>query len=263
LIFRKIDYASIILDDHLKACHLVLTVMGFVFFSNKGRDKTMLTEARQLSLFGNDLKAMDLMIEKFKMIVNKYIRRGKKNLFAVIEHLRKFSCKTRGVSFCKVATMAQALGISERTIQRIISRLVDLGLVKKIPMIDKKTGTQWPNCYQLQSEIDWTHIVDSLAPDLVAMNQGGSVDPADTQNVTHDDTRNVTPSTSEKPMVHKRSWNVPAWGSFSKAFKSIKNINESKEEMIQFPFYNWLENSVSKHSVQQNRTIQLPDYLLR
>jgi hypothetical protein len=52
--------------------------MGFVFFSDKGRDETMLVEARKLSLFGNDLKAMDLMVEKIKMIVNKYIRRGKK-----------------------------------------------------------------------------------------------------------------------------------------------------------------------------------------
>jgi hypothetical protein len=40
--------------------------MGFVFFSDKGRDETMLVEARKLSLFGNDLKAMDLMVEKFK-----------------------------------------------------------------------------------------------------------------------------------------------------------------------------------------------------
>jgi DNA-binding Lrp family transcriptional regulator len=72
--------------------------------------------------------------------------------------------------------MAEALGISERTIQRIITRLVDLGLVKRIAMIDRKTGAQLPNCYQLQSEIDWNHIVDSLAPNLVAMTEGVPVD---------------------------------------------------------------------------------------
>jgi hypothetical protein len=205
----------------------------------------MLAEARKLSLFGNDLKAMDWTIDKFKMLLNKYIRRGKKNLFAVIEHLRKFSCKTRGVSFCKVSTMAEALDLSERTIQRIITRLVDLGLIKRVSMMDKKTGAQWPNCYQLQSEIDWNHVVDSLAPDLVAMTEDVPVEPSDTQNVTQDNTQNVTPSTVENPMEYKRSWNVPAWGSISKAFKSSKNINEFKEDTYpigSFPFYNWLEN---------------------
>jgi predicted transcriptional regulator len=203
----------------------------------------MLAEARQLSLF-NDLSVMDNLVDKFKMLVSKYIRRGKKNFFAVVEHLRKFSCKTRGVSFCKVSTMAEALGISERTVQRIITRLVDLGLVKRVTMIDQKTGAQWPNCYQLQSQIDWNHVVESLAPDLVAITEELPADRSVTQEVTQDDIQNVTPSTGDNPIKHNRSWTVPTWGSFSNAFKSSKNIYEFKEDMnqISFPFFYWLEN---------------------
>ena len=201
----------------------------------------MLAEAKKLSLF-TTLEALDLTVNKFKLIADQYLRRGKKNFLAVVEFLRRYSCKTKGVSFCKVATMATILELSERTIQRIINRLVELGIVKKIMVFDQKTGSQLPNYYQLQAQIDWKKIVDTLSPEIVISHEEEKVDPSElvvTQNVT----QNVTPSTSIKPLVHKPFWAIPDKGSFLYSLTNhIKNNKYKKEPKISFPFYNWLEN---------------------
>lgn len=211
---------------------------GFVF-SSKGEEYIMLAEAKRLSLF-NTLEALDLTVNKFKMIADQYLRRGKKNFLAVVELLRRYSCKTKGVSFCKVATMAKILELSERTIQRIINRLVELGIVKKRMVFDQKTGAQLPNYYQLQDQIDWKKVVDSLSPQIVVAHEGELVEPsalADTQ----DDTRNVTPPVLDKPNQHKPFWAIPDKGSFLYAVKSLKKDNKYNQPTSSFSFYNWLE----------------------
>jgi len=218
----------------------------------------MLAEAKRLSLF-NTLEALDLTVNKFKMIADQYLRRGKKNFLAVVELLRRYSCKAKGVSFCKVATMAKILELSERTIQRIINRLVELGIVKKKMVFDQRTGAQLPNYYQLQDQIDWKKVVDSLSPQIVVAHEGELVDPsalADTHHDTPDDTRNVTPYTMDKPKQHKPFWAIPDKGSFLYAVTNIKKDNQYNQPTSSFPFYNWLEPEEDTFSPEKKMSSQ-------
>lgn len=206
----------------------------------------MLAEARKHSLF-RTLEKMDEIVNKFKLIADQHLRRGKKNFLTVVEHLRRYSCRAKGVSFCKVQTMAKILEISERTIQRIVKRLEQLGLVQRIFNFDERTGEQLPNFYQLQSHVDWNHVVDCLETKVESRTVTGEVitptELDDTANVAHNDGQNVTPSILDKPLPHKPFWAIPDKGSFLYSFLSNKKHNEFKEDTYpigSFPFYNWL-----------------------
>jgi len=226
----------------------------------------MLAEAKRLSLF-NTLEALDLIVNKFKMLADQYLRRGKKNFLAVVEYLRRYSCKTKGVSFCKVTTMAKNLKVSERTIQRIINRLIELGIVKRIMAFDQKTGEQLPNYYQLQDQIDWKKVVDSLSPQIVVAHEGELVEPsalADTHHDTLDDTRNVTPPVLDEPKQHKHFWAIPDKGSFLYAVKNFKKDNQYSQPTSSFPFYNWLEPEEDTFSPEKKLSSQqYLDFILR
>lgn len=214
----------------------------------------MFAEARKLSLF-NTLEALDLVVNKFKLLADKYLSRGKRNFLAVVEYLRRYSCKTRGVSFCKMITMVNNLKISESTIHRIINRLVDLGLVIKHYTFDKN-GSQLPTYYQLQNEIDWIQVVKKLenpVTRVVNATTGQEIDLAAIPNNTPNERGNDTPPYGDKSSQDKPFWAIPDRRSFLYSFKSSKKDNEYKEP---FPFYNWLEGETIKKQ-------ELPDYLLR
>lgn len=215
----------------------------------------MFSEARKLSLF-NTLEALDSTVNKFKWFIDQYLRRGKKNFLAVVEYLRRYSCKTLGVSFCKMATMVKNLRtqfnleISESTVRRIIDRLVDLGLVKKLYNFDKN-GSQLSNYYQLQDKIDWYQVVEKLENPVttsVDATTGQKIDLAAIPSETPNESRNETPPHSDKSSQDKPFWAITDRRSFLQSFKSFKKDNEYKKP---FPFYNWLEGEEVEETIEK------------
>lgn len=59
-------------------------------------------------------------------------------LISLLELLKRYSCKQLGVSYMCKNTIADVLELSYKTIQRLMKKLVDLGIIKQIFMKRKK-----------------------------------------------------------------------------------------------------------------------------
>ncbi|MGM7723738.1 helix-turn-helix domain-containing protein [Metabacillus sp. Hm71] len=58
----------------------------------------------------------------------------------VLRTLLGYSCKVPGVSYLKMATLAEIIGISDRQVRRIIKKMADLKIIEKIQTIRSKSG---------------------------------------------------------------------------------------------------------------------------
>lgn len=68
-------------------------------------------------------------IQEMDATVREYNKELKKNQYRVLDILRRYSCKTIGVSHLKQDTIADKLNLSRRTICTIIKRLKELGMI--------------------------------------------------------------------------------------------------------------------------------------
>ncbi|MGE7761014.1 helix-turn-helix domain-containing protein [Peribacillus sp. NPDC097895] len=59
---------------------------------------------------------------------------------AVLLKLAQYSCKFIGVSYLKVSSLAEAMGVSKRTIQRSLKTLVGLGIITRIKQLRAVSG---------------------------------------------------------------------------------------------------------------------------
>ncbi|MFB6800466.1 helix-turn-helix domain-containing protein [Peribacillus butanolivorans] len=71
-------------------------------------------------------------------------------LIALLEVLKRHSCKQFGVSYMCKNTIADKLEVSYKTIQRLMKKLVDLGMIRQVPMKRKKDMMQTANAIIIQ-----------------------------------------------------------------------------------------------------------------
>ncbi|WP_100333563.1 helix-turn-helix transcriptional regulator [Bacillus alkalisoli] len=87
-------------------------------------------------------------LKEMNEVVRRFLYTYKSSLsnaaIEVVRYIAKHSCKVIGVSFSKNETIANALNISLRTVTRSISKLVELGILKKIHTF-RENGKQGVN----------------------------------------------------------------------------------------------------------------------
>ncbi|PEC57590.1 helix-turn-helix domain-containing protein, partial [Bacillus wiedmannii] len=66
-------------------------------------------------------------------------------LITLLEILKRHSCKYVGVSFLCKNRIAEKMGISYKTVQRLMKKLVDLEMIKQVAMKRKKDMLQTSN----------------------------------------------------------------------------------------------------------------------
>lgn len=69
--------------------------------------------------------------------------------YAVFDLIRRYTGYRLGCCFLKVESIAKQVGLSVRQVQRILNRLEEYGLIKKVPRRSAKTGRQTSNLYRV------------------------------------------------------------------------------------------------------------------
>ncbi|MFJ7831818.1 helix-turn-helix domain-containing protein [Peribacillus sp. NPDC097284] len=95
---------------------------------------------------------MNQAVRVYRDIIRTSIKRTdvQARLIALLEVLKRHSCKQFGVSYMCKNTIAEKLELSYKTVQRLMKKLVDLGMIKQISMKRKKDMMQTANAIIIQ-----------------------------------------------------------------------------------------------------------------
>ncbi|MGE7766686.1 helix-turn-helix domain-containing protein [Peribacillus sp. NPDC096540] len=104
-----------------------------------------------LSTF-TEIEELNITVRSYRDNIRTNIKRAdvQARLIALLEVLKRHSCKYLGVSFMDKNTIADKLEVSYKTIQRLVKKLVDLGMIRQIPMKRKKDMMQTANAIIIQ-----------------------------------------------------------------------------------------------------------------
>lgn len=94
-----------------------------------------------------ELEELNKTIRTYRDIIRMAIKRTdvQSKLIALLEILKRHSCKYVGVSFLCKNTIADMMEVSYKTVQRLMKKLVDLDMIKQVSMKRKKDMLQTAN----------------------------------------------------------------------------------------------------------------------
>jgi DNA-binding Lrp family transcriptional regulator len=101
---------------------------------------------QNLSSF-SDIEELNKTIRTYRDIIRASIKRAdvQARLIALLELLKRHSCKQIGVSYMCKNTIADKLELSYKTVQRLMKKLEDLGMIRQVSMKRKKDMLQTAN----------------------------------------------------------------------------------------------------------------------
>ncbi|MFI8710094.1 cytosolic protein [Bacillus sp. NPDC077411] len=99
-----------------------------------------------------ELEELNKTIRTYRDIIRTSVKRAdvQSKLIALLEILKRHSCKYVGVSFLCKNTIADKLEVSYKTVQRLMKKLVALGMIKQIEMKRKSDMLQTANAIVIQ-----------------------------------------------------------------------------------------------------------------
>ncbi|MDT0163809.1 helix-turn-helix domain-containing protein [Bacillus sp. AG4(2022)] len=99
-----------------------------------------------LSTF-KDIEELNRTVRKYKEEIQAAVKRSdvQARLTALLELLKRHSCKQIGVSYMCKRTIAQKMEIAYKTVQRLVKKLEDLGIIRQVSMKRKKDMLQTAN----------------------------------------------------------------------------------------------------------------------
>lgn len=156
-----------------------------------------------LSTF-KEVEELNKTIRVYKDIIKTSVRRSdvQSKLIALLEILKRHSCKYVGVSFMCKNKLADMMEISYKTVQRLMKKLVDLGAIKQVAMKRKSDMLQTANAILIQP------IVEEVS------------DKEPVKSPTKCPTNKTTPSSSKTKDINKRNNN-------SNSNTTINNIQQA------------------------------------
>lgn len=95
----------------------------------------------------DEIEEMNRTVRLYKDILHDVIKRAdvKVRLINLLELLKRYSCKQLGVSYMCKNTIASKLEVSYKTVQRLMKKLEDLGMIRQVAMKRKKDMLQTSN----------------------------------------------------------------------------------------------------------------------
>ncbi|PEZ27010.1 cytosolic protein [Bacillus thuringiensis] len=110
---------------------------------------------RNLSPF-IELEELNKTIRTYRDIIRMSIKRTdvKSKLIALLEILKRYSCKYVGVSFLCKNSIAHMMEVSYKTVQRLMKKLVDLEMIKQVAMKRTKDMLQTSNAIIIQPIVE-------------------------------------------------------------------------------------------------------------
>lgn len=94
-----------------------------------------------------DVEEMNKSVRIYRDVIKTSIKRAdvQTRLITLLEILKRHSCKYLGVSFLLKNTIADKLEVSYKTVQRLMKKIEELGMIKQVPMKRKKDMLQTGN----------------------------------------------------------------------------------------------------------------------
>ncbi|MEK4674789.1 MULTISPECIES: cytosolic protein [Bacillus] len=110
---------------------------------------------RNLSPF-IELEELNKTIRVYRDTIRMSIKRTdvQSKLITLLEMLKRHSCKYVGVSFLCKNSIASMMEVSYKTVQRLMKKLVNLGIVKQVSMKRKKDMLQTSNAIIIQPIVE-------------------------------------------------------------------------------------------------------------
>ncbi|MGH0787153.1 helix-turn-helix domain-containing protein [Bacillus cereus] len=104
-----------------------------------------------LSTFSN-VQELNQTVRVYRDVIKTSIKRTdvQSKLIALLEILKRHSCKYIGVSFLCKNRIAEIMSVSYKTVQRLMTKLVTLRIIKQIAMKRKKDMRQTSNAIIIQ-----------------------------------------------------------------------------------------------------------------
>ncbi|MEF7566377.1 helix-turn-helix domain-containing protein [Bacillus infantis] len=99
-----------------------------------------------LSTF-KDIEELNRTVRHYREEIQTAVKRSdvQDRLTALLELLKRHSCKQIGVSYMCKNTIAQKMEIAYKTVQRLVKKLEDLGMIRQVAMKRKKDMLQTAN----------------------------------------------------------------------------------------------------------------------
>ncbi|MET1177583.1 helix-turn-helix domain-containing protein [Peribacillus simplex] len=99
-----------------------------------------------------EIEELNKTVRVYKDVIRVEVKRSdvQSRLIALLELLKRHSCKQFGVSYMCKNTIAKKLEVSYKTVQRLMKKLEDLGMIRQIPMKRKKDMMQTANAIIIQ-----------------------------------------------------------------------------------------------------------------
>ncbi|MCQ6302077.1 helix-turn-helix domain-containing protein [Bacillus cereus] len=104
-----------------------------------------------LSTF-TDVEELNSVVRIYRDVIRTSVKRVdvQARLITLLDILKRHSCKYVGVSFLCKNSIADIMEVSYKTVQRLIKKLVDLGMINQIAMKRKKDMRQTSNAIIIQ-----------------------------------------------------------------------------------------------------------------
>ncbi|SCC02529.1 helix-turn-helix domain-containing protein [Bacillus wiedmannii] len=121
---------------------------------------------RNLSSF-KDVEELNKTVRAYRDTIRMSIKRTdvKSKLITLLEILKRYSCKYVGVSFLCKNRIAEKMEVSYKTVQRLMKKLVDLGMIKQLAMKRTKDMLQTSNAIIIQPIVEEvSNKVDTKSP---------------------------------------------------------------------------------------------------
>ncbi|MGG0031621.1 helix-turn-helix domain-containing protein [Priestia megaterium] len=95
----------------------------------------------------NEIEEMNATVRLYKDTIISAVKRTdvQSRLIALLELLKRHSCKQIGVSYMCKNTIADKLEVSYKTVQRLMKKLENLGIIRQVPMKRKTDMLQTSN----------------------------------------------------------------------------------------------------------------------
>ncbi|MEH6940759.1 helix-turn-helix domain-containing protein [Bacillus sp. JJ722] len=106
---------------------------------------------KNLSTF-TELEDLNKTVRAYRDVISTSIKRVdvQARLITLLELLKRHSCKQIGVSYMCKNTIADKLEVSYKTVQRLMKKLEDLGMIRQIAMKRNTNMRQTANAIQIQ-----------------------------------------------------------------------------------------------------------------
>lgn len=155
------------------------------------------TAYQNLSSF-TEIEELNKTVRTYRDVIRTSIKRTdvQTRLIALLEILKRHSCKQIGVSYLCKNTIAAKMEVSYKTVQRLMKKLQDMGMIRQVPTKRKKDMKQTANAVIIVPVKEVSDKTPSKVDEKCPTNKTSAISKTNNKNI-----RNVGDSAASRKSV--------------------------------------------------------------